>query len=185
MDNGAERYRRYLQGDDSGLAELIREHMDGLTLYLNRIVGNIHTAEDLTEDTFVKLATKRPRFSGRSSFKTWLYTIGRNVALDHIKKEARHGLYETTTTAQQLQDQEDLERSYIHKDQRHTVRRMLHRLKPEYRQVLWLIYFEGFSNKEAAAIMKKTTHSVETLVYRARQALRSKLDEEGFIYEEL
>lgn len=185
MDNGAERYHRYLQGDDTGLAELIREHMDGLTLYLNGIVRNIHTAEDLTEETFVKLATKKPRFSGRSSFKTWLYTIGRNIALDHLKKEARHSRHEAVPTPQQLQDEEDLERSYIHKDQRHTVRQTLHKLKPEYRQVLWLIYFEGFSNKDAAAIMKKTTHSVETLVYRARQSLRSKLNEEGFIYEEL
>lgn len=185
MDIGADRYRRYLQGDDNGLAELIRENMDGLTLYLNGIVRNIHTAEDLTEDTFVKLATKRPRFSGRSSFKTWLYAIGRNIALDYLKKEGRCKGCELPLTTQQLQDAEDLERSYIHKDQQRVVHRMMRRLKPEYRQVLWLIYFEGFSSKEAAIIMKKTTHSVETMVYRARQTLRSKLDEEGFIYEEL
>lgn len=185
MDTGADRYHRYLQGDDSGLAELIREYMDGLTLYLNGIVRNIHIAEDLTEETFVKLATRKPRFSGRSSFKTWLYAIGRNMALDYLKKEGRRADCGPTLTAQQIQDAEDLERSYIHRDQQHAVRQMLHRLKPEYRQVLWLIYFEGFSCKDAAIIMKKTTHSVETMVYRARQALRSKLDEEGFLYEEL
>lgn len=64
------------------------------------------------------------------------------------------------------------------------LRQTMRRLKPEYRQILWLIYFEGFSNKEAAVIMKRSTHSVETLVYRARQSLKSKLDEEGFVYEE-
>ena len=185
MDNGAECYRRYQQGDDSGFAELIREYMDGLTLYLNGIVGNIHVAEELTEETLVKIATKKPRFSGKSSFKTWLYAIGRNIALDYIKRETRHGCYEIVTTPQQLRDEEDLERTYIREDQKLTVRRMLRRLKPEYRQVLWLIYFEGFSSKEAAVVMKKSTHNVETLVYRARQALKSKLNEEGFIYEEL
>lgn len=58
-------------------------------------------------------------------------------------------------------------------------------LIPEYRQVLWLIYFEELSNKEAAAIMKKSVHNIETLVYRARKSLRKQLEMEGFVYENL
>lgn len=185
MDSGAEHYRRYRQGDDGGLAALIRLYMDGLTLYLNGIVGNIYTAEDLTEETFVKLATKKPRFSGRSSFKTWLYAIGRNLALDYLRKESRSGCREVVPTPRQLQDQEDLERAYLREDQRFAVRQTLRRLRPEYRQVLWLIYFESFSIREAAAVMGKSTHATETLAYRARQALKNKLNEEGFVYEEL
>ena len=76
MDNGASSYRRYLEGDKEGIAEIVREFKDGLILYLNGYVDNLYTAEDLTEDTFFKLMTRKPRFSGRSSFKTWLYTIG-------------------------------------------------------------------------------------------------------------
>ena len=56
-------------------------------------------------------------------------------------------------------------------------------LKPDYRQVLWLTYFEELSNKETAAVMKKTVHSIETLVYRARNALKKQLEKEGFVYE--
>ena len=58
-------------------------------------------------------------------------------------------------------------------------------MKPEYHQVLWLIYFENFSNKEVAMVMKKSVHNVETLVYRARKSLKSQLEMEGFVYEEL
>lgn len=58
-------------------------------------------------------------------------------------------------------------------------------LKPEYQQVLWLVYFEGFSLKEVGVIMKKSTHNTETLVYRARNALKAKLLKEGFVYEDL
>ena len=72
-----ESYRRYLEGDDEGMVEVIRDHKDGLTLYLAGIVGNIFTAEELTEETFFKLVVKKPRFAGKSSFKTWLYAIGR------------------------------------------------------------------------------------------------------------
>ena len=45
MDNGESSYRRYLSGDDEGLVEIIRDYKDGLILYLNSIVSNIHTAE--------------------------------------------------------------------------------------------------------------------------------------------
>lgn len=65
------------------------------------------------------------------------------------------------------------------------VHRVLKKLKPEYHQVLWLIYFENFSIKEVATVMKKSVHNIETLVYRARKSLKSQLEMEGFVYEEL
>lgn len=58
------------------------------------------------------------------------------------------------------------------------------KLKPEYRQVLWLIYFEELSNKEVASIMKKSAHSVEALAYRVRKSLKLQLEKEGFVYKE-
>ena len=90
MDNGASSYRRFLDGDDSGIVEIIRDHKDGLIFFINRYVNNIHTAEELTEETFFRLVTKKPRFSPKYSFKTWLYTLGRNIALNYLKHASRH-----------------------------------------------------------------------------------------------
>lgn len=53
------------------------------------------------------------------------------------------------------------------------------------RQVLWLLYFEGMSGTDAAIIMKKNSRQISNLVYRAKSALKSELDKEGFVYEEL
>ena len=61
MDNGASSYRRFLDGDDKGLAEIVRDYRDGLILYLNGIVNNISVAEELMEETFFKIITKKPR----------------------------------------------------------------------------------------------------------------------------
>ena len=61
----------------------------------------------------------------------------------------------------------------------------MEKLKPEYRQVLWLVYFEGFTHREIARVTGKTTHNIEGLVGRARRALKTALQKEGFIYEEL
>ena len=91
MDNGASSYRRFLQGDENGFIEIVRDDKDGLILYLSGIVGSISLAEELTQDAFVRLGIKKPRFSGTSSFKTWLYAIGRNLALDFLRKAKRRG----------------------------------------------------------------------------------------------
>ena len=55
MDNGARNYRRFLEGYDNGIVEIVEEYKDPLILYLNSYVKNIYTAEELAEDTFFKL----------------------------------------------------------------------------------------------------------------------------------
>ncbi len=182
MDIGDASYNRYLNGDDNGIGELIREYRDGLILFLNNYVRNINTAEELCEDTFVKLAVKKPHFRGNCSFKTFLYSIGRNIALDYLRKNRNRVPMEELDD---IEDKASLEREYIKQEQKRTLHSALKKLKPEYGRILWLTYFEELSNKEAAVVMGKSTHAIETLVYRARNALKSQLESEGFVYEEL
>lgn len=137
MDRGEDSYRRFLEGDDEGIAEIIRDYKDGLILYLNSYVMNIHTAEELAEKD-----------------------------------------------ANSIRDEEDLAASYIRNEERLMVRRCLARLKKEYGEGLYLTYFEGFSNGEAARIMKKNKHQISTLVYRAKNSPKKELVKEGFCYEE-
>lgn len=75
-----------MEGNDDGIVQIIEDHQDGLMLYLNSLIQDIHPAEDFTEDTYVKLIARRPRFSGESTFMTRLYSVGRNVALNHLQK---------------------------------------------------------------------------------------------------
>ena len=186
MDNGASSYRRFREdGDEGGLVEIIRDYKDGLILYLNSFVGNIHTAEDLAEDTFVLLGIKKPKDKGKGSFKTWLYTIGRNVAIDYLRRNSKRSNISIDDCPELFSDEQNLEHAYIKEERKITLHRAISKLKSEYRQVLWLVYFEDFSTKQAAAVMKKSVHNVETLVYRARKALKSQLELEGFVYEEL
>ncbi len=186
MDNGASSYRRFRdEGDESGLVEIIRDYKDGLIFYLNSFVNNIHTAEELAEETFVLLGIKKPKNKGKSSFKTWLYTIGRNVAIDYLRRHSKTAEISIDEYANLISEEQSLELSYIQEEQKIIIHQSLSKLKLEYRQVLWLTYFEGLSNKETAIVMKKSVHNIETLVYRARNALKSQLEMEGFIDEKL
>ena len=184
MDQATECYRRFLAGDDSALVQLIRDYRDGLMLYLNGFVFDLNVAEELTEDTFLKLVLKKPRFSARSSFKTWLYTIGRNLALDHLRRSKKSSV--SLEDCPEVSNEEyDLERRYIQQENQILLHRAMKKLKPEYRQVLWLVYFEGFRCAEVGKIMGKTEATTQTLVSRARQALKQKLLEEEFDNEDL
>ncbi len=184
MDQGAGSYRRYLDGDDAGMEQLVRMYMDGLFQYLNSILHDPQLAEDCVQDTFIRLAVRKPKFRGRSSFRTWLYAIGRNTALSALRKAGRRGTalaYEPEILSADGNPERDIFRT----EQRTAVRLAVQKLKPDYRQILYLSYFEGFSNPEAARIMGKSKRQIENLLANAKKALRRELEKEGFDYEEL
>ncbi len=185
MDNGESSYRRFLDGDDAGITEIVVSYKDGLILYLNGYVGNIYIAEELAEDTFFRLITKKPKFSGKSTFKSFLYAIGRNAAVDYVRHNSKTLDTPIEDMEEYLSEEQTLEQSYIKEERKRTVHKALSELPADYGNILWLVYFEGFSSKEAAVILKKNERQIKNLLYRAKQSLKSKLEKEGFIYEEL
>ena len=179
MDNGASSYRRFLEGDNEGFVEIIRDYKDGLMLYLNGFVHDIHDAEDLMEDTFVKIYAKRPKFTEKFSFKTWLYTIGRNVAIDHLRKEKRGRIRSIEDLDYALADSSLLETEYLKKENNAVILTAMDRLNVDYRQTLYLKYFEGLSNDDIGRVMGRSRRQVENLLYRGKQALKIILEQEG------
>ena len=185
MDNGASSYRRFLNGDKEGIVEIIRDYKDDLTLYLNTYTRNISTAEELMEDVFVKLVTKKPRFSGKSTFKTWLYAIGKNVAIDHLRHVSKLSGTPIEDFTHLSDGEETSEHSYIKQEDKIILHKAMQKLKPQYRQVLYLIFFEELDNEQTAQVMRKTKRQIENLVYHAKQSLKTELNKEGFVYEDL
>ncbi len=184
MGNGESSYRRFLAGDNEGLYEIICTYQTGLILYLNSYVQNIHTAEDMAESTFVELMIKRPKFSGKSSFKTWLFAIGRNITAKRFRKLAKLSVV-PLESQEYLADEQNVETDYIKSEQKRLVHQALHSLKLEYRQTLYLIYFEGFNKEEAALIMNKSERQIKDLLFNSKKALQNELERRGFEYEEL
>ncbi len=185
MDQGEDSYRRYLAGDDDGLAALVRLYRDGLMLFLNGYVGDLTVAEELAEDTFFRLMVKKPRFSGKSSFRSFLYGIGRHIALDYLRRGARSQPLTAEEADQALRDEHALERHVILEERKRAVHAALSELPRAYRQVLELVYFEGFAPREAGDVLAKNERQMKNLLYRARQALRLELEKDGFDYEDL
>ena len=137
MDDGESSYRRFLDGDDNGFVEIVRDYKDGLILFLNSFVNNIDVAEELTEETFVKLGIKKPKYKPKASFRTWLYAIGRNVAIDYIRKNRKYNEISIDDYAEALSDEISLEKSYIRQEQKISLHKAMRKLKPEYTTQHW------------------------------------------------
>ena len=84
-----------------------------------------------------------------------------------------------------LDEEKSLEQAYIQNEEKIVVHRAMKKLKAEYRQVLYLAFFEDFDNAQTAAVMKKSKRQIENLIYRAKSALKKELEKEGFVYEGL
>lgn len=180
MENGASSYRRFLNGDEKGLAEIVNMYGDNLMLFINSFVNNLSLAEDIMEDVFMELVVKKHHFKGESSFKTYLFTIGKNKAFNILKKNKRCTYIED----KEIEDEKRLEDNLIKNEEQKHIHNALKKLPKDYKTVLYLIYFEDMSYSEIEKIMKKNNKQIKNLAYRARISLKEILGKEGFAYEE-
>ena len=175
MENGASSYLRFLNGDKNGFVDIVKEYKDGLILFINSFVRDIHISEEAADETFLKLYIKKPQYKTEYSFKTWLYTIGRNTAINYMRKDKRHR-FSSIDDYCYIADDVDIEANYIQGEQNILIHRAIRSLKKEYSQVIYLIFFEQMSNAEAARIMGKSLRQISDLIYRAKNALKAELE---------
>ena len=103
----------------------------------------------------------------------------REVLVCRIYRHFKGDYYLVEAIEKDSESGEDVEAEYIKVEVSQAVREAVRELKPEYAQAIWLVYFEDFTNPDAARIMKKTRHQFENLIYRARLALKRELERRG------
>lgn len=169
-------YRKYLAGDEAAAQLLVERYGDALTLYINGVLGDIHEAEDLMIEAFAHIfARERPIQDG--CFKAYLYKPGRNLAL-RCKTRRRFFL-----PLEELPDEALAETGSLQNEQHRQLYAALGKLKKEYRETLFLVYFEELSYRQAAQVLGRTEQQVTNLVYRGKQQLKQLLEQEGYQYE--
>ncbi len=179
-DLGALYYSRFLDGDERGFDEILRLYHDGLIFFINRLVNNYATAEDLAADTFMELLVHKKRYAFKSSFKTYLFSIARHKAIDHIRRESRYTmLSHDAPEAAELADFETLEDTVLQNDERRRLRRLIGTLHEDYATYLHLFYFEELTLEETAKVMRKTKKQMANIAYRAKNALEEAMRKEG------
>lgn len=179
MDNGAGSYRRYLDGEEEAFDSLVKEYYGPLVLFLTGYVREPALAEDIAMDAFADLIVHRHRYDFRVSFRTYLYMLGRSRALNYIKR-SKILAFSSMEEAEPLSDPtSDLEAAYVTKERNRALAEALKTLKQDQQEALRLVYWQGFSCEEAARVMGKSRKQVYNLLFRAKKALRTVLEEKG------
>jgi len=182
--SGEELYRRFRSGDEDAFDELVGLYRESLTLYINSFVKDMYEAEELMIDVFARLDEERG-YQGKSSLKTYLFAIARNLALRHMKKRGRKEHVPIEELINELSGGDSSpETDYLRGERGEQLRGAIQKLKPEYGEVLRLLYFESMSYTEAAGAMHKTVKQIDNLTYNAKVSLKTMLEGEGFRYEE-
>ena len=179
--SGEEYYRRYRKGDEEAFTDLVALYENELFFFVNGIVHDIHESKHIIIDAFANLALDGGKFEGRSSVKTYLFTIAKNLAIKHIKmrKKEQHIAFETVVDF--IPDNSgEPEKVFVDVENRKLVHEAMMELKEEYRVVLVLLYFEDMSHAEVGRVMNKKVNQVNVLAYRAKAALKKRLQSKQY-----
>ena len=184
MKSGESSYRRYLDGDRSGFDEIIDMYHDNLIYFLTRYVGNENDAEDIAAETFLEMLIHPSWYSFKSSLKTYIYSIARNKAVDFVRKNKRRVFTDGFDNVSLSSSFDETWDETVRAEQSGRVADALSKLKREYAEILYYVYFEQLDTDEITKIMKKSSRQVSNLLYRAKAAMKNELTKGGFDDEE-
>jgi|SRR5208282_1379686 len=135
--------------------------------YLCRILGNATLAEDLAQESYFRFLRAALKSDDAAYQRAYLFRIATNLARDHW----RHLPHQEQGGADDLEQVPSDDRTAEHVQQRSDLGRVLGRLKPRERELLWLAYVEGSSHKEIAEVLGLRAPSVRLMLFRARQRM--------------
>jgi RNA polymerase sigma-70 factor, ECF subfamily len=190
-------------GDEGAFERLVQPHRAQLHAHCYRMLGSVHDAEDALQEALLRAWRGLPRFEGRSSLKSWLYTIGTNTALNTIEKRPKRVLpidYGPAADPHEGPGEPIVESVWVEPypdetlgvedgpaapearyEQRESVElafvAALQHLPPNQRAVLILREVLGFSAKETASMLDTTTQSVNSALQRSRATVEDRLPE--------
>ncbi|WP_426613957.1 RNA polymerase sigma factor [Bradyrhizobium sp. McL0616] len=173
FDEDSELLEKLAAGDEAAFRMLVERHIDRAYAIALRIVGNAADAEDVVQDTMLKIWSHRGRWQhGRAKFSTWLYRVISNRCIDLRRKPRTENVESVPEVADGQPDAADI-------IERNELNRMLElamqRLPEQQRIAVIFSYHESMSNSEIAQVMDTTVAAVESLLKRGRQQLRQLL----------
>ncbi len=172
---------RFQDGDEYAFNLLVKRYKDPLMNFVFRFVGNRTDAEDIVQETFLRLYKNKHYYKEIAKFSTWIYTIAGNLAKTELRKRKRRNMFSINNFMQTDKDY-DLPDKGVTPD-RHAntiitdniIQGAIDKLSPKFRQVILLRDVQGFSYEEISQIVDIPLGTVKSRVNRARLRLQQEL----------
>ncbi|MEM1127367.1 MAG: RNA polymerase sigma factor [Bacteroidota bacterium] len=161
----------FQQGDEFAFVSLYNRHKEGVFIFCTKMLLDASQAEDMMQETFLRVYENKDRLLNAGAFKSWLFTIARNQCLNVLRRRHRQEplteQHQTAPLAPQELPSAQLEKS----EQVALVNQILQELSPAYREVLILREYQNLSYEEIASITRSTLSAVKSRLFKARRKM--------------
>jgi RNA polymerase sigma-70 factor (ECF subfamily) len=176
------------QGREDAFRELVRRYERPVFSLIFRMVRDSATAEDLSQDAFIKILNNIDKYRPEFKFSSWLFKIAHNIAIDFLRRRqldtiSIDGSPHAATAAEAEASAFDIDAggenaldAMAAKELGSAIERAIGALRPEYRACIMLRHVEGRSYEEIAATLDLPLGTVKTYIHRARSQLREALE---------
>jgi RNA polymerase sigma-70 factor (ECF subfamily) len=180
---------RAVAGEEAAFRDLVRRYERPVFSLLYRMVRDRALAEDLAQETFIKVLNGIRSYNPQYKFSSWLFKIAHNAAIDHLRRRELETLSldgsphatggdARRTPALQLGDRGESPLHHVEaRELGAAIEQAIARLRPEYRSCIVLRFVEGYSYEEIAEILDVPLGTVKTHIHRARNELRRYLED--------
>jgi len=183
METDLELMLRVREGDAQSFEELLRRYRVPLVSYFVRMLRDRALAEDLAQEVFLRVYRARERYQPEARFTTWLYRIATNLALNALrdrKPEALLSEEENPDGEPRMErfvdPQPSVEQQLVESDRQRLIRQAVEALPPNQRAAVILHKYQEVDYRQIAGILKVSESAVKSLLFRAYEALRVRLE---------
>ncbi len=159
-----------LGGDDTAFAYLFNRYRDSIYRLFVQRLGGVNDADDLLQETFIKVYINLHRYSRAYTFGQWVYTIARNTFVDFMRRRQDDISIDERFAAPEANAPTPEER-VINLQQRHQIEHYLEQLPPNYRLLIKMRFFDEYSYEEIAEKLDRPMGTVKTQIHRARERM--------------
>lgn len=177
---------RFQQGDVQAFDTLVRRYKDQLLNFVYRFVGNRSDAEDIVQETFLRVYKNKHYYKEIAKFSTWVYTIAGNLAKTELRRRKRHKIFSVSNFVNDEKDYDIPDRE-IGPDKKvdgtikeDYIQKAIEKLPPKFKEVIILRDIQGFSYEEISQILNIPLGTVKSRVNRGRLKLQEDLK---FLFE--
>lgn len=174
------------QGDESALRELVEKHQVAVYGTITKMLGDPIEAQDLAQQVFLRIYRSAPGYRAEAQFRTWMFTILRNLVFNEHRRRSRaqlvalpaaHDEPEAPAAGPELADlrAKTPEQDALAKEKIQAVNAAILALPEQQRLAVVLRRYDDLSYEEIASILKTTVPAVKSLLFRARETLREAL----------
>ena len=173
---------RFQEGDEYAYDLIVRRYKDPLLNFAYRFLGNVVEAEDVVQETFLRLYRKKHAYRQIAKFSTWIYTIASNLAKTELRKRKRRKLVSISDMGYDDKEYEiedvraDTERGADRALKEKYIQQAIDDLSPRFKQVIILRDIQELSYEEIGKIINAPLGTVKSRLNRARLKLQDKLE---------